>query len=206
LDGEEVDFSTRTGDPPCPGDPVPNPEIAPQKGPSGILGGMFGNSSNGGCTRFGANHCNTPRNKKHDGIDIKNDIGMPVYTMHEGFVYSSGYSDDYGYYTTIQSNVNGETILTTYAHLKKEERIEQGPPGSALVKVSTGQILGYQGDTGNLKDALLEESVDPHIHIEIRKHDGSNSWNFDDNFNLVDPRIYLGSKINSNGITTNNCN
>ena len=192
---------------PCEGDPVSNPQVAQQYGPSGIKGALFGNENSGGCTRYGGNHCNTPRNKRHNGLDIKNNIGDPIHIMHGGFVYSSGYSDDYGYYATIQSTVNGETILTTYAHMQKDNRIEQGPSGSGLVHVSTGQILGYQGDSGNIKDALAEESVDPHVHIEVRKHDGSSSWDHDDNFEVVDPREYLSTTIDDNGVTqTNNCN
>jgi murein DD-endopeptidase MepM/ murein hydrolase activator NlpD len=193
---------------PCVGDPVKNPEIAPQKGPSGKKGAMFGNAQSGGCTRYGSNACSTPRNKKHDGIDIKNAIGNNVYVMNGGFIYSSGYSNDYGYYAIIQSTINGKTILTTYAHMQKENRIEQNKTGQPLVGVNASDVLGIQGDTGNIKDAIADGSVEPHVQIENKEHDGSSKWNFKENFNLVDPRTYLSTIIDNNGIsqTNTNCN
>lgn len=194
---------------PCEGNPVVGKlEIAPQKGPSGKKGALFGNPQLGGCTRYGSNACNTPRNKKHDGIDIKNAIGNNVHVMNSGFVYSSGFSNDYGYYAIIQSTINGKTILTTYAHMQKSNRIEQNKSGQPLVKVKAGDILGLQGDTGNIKQAIADGNVEPHVHIEIKEHDGSSKWSFKKNFNLVDPRTYLSTKIDNNGIsqTNTNCN
>jgi len=192
---------------PCENDPVKNPEIAPQKGPSGVGGALYGNSSStGGCTRYGGNHCSTPRNKKHDGIDIKNAIGSPIHAMYSGFIYSTGYSNDYGYYATIQSSVNGKTVLVTFAHMQVDNRITQGSPGSEVVKVKAGDIIGYQGDTGNIKGAIKKGAVEPHVHIEVREHDGSNSWSFKNNFNLTNPKDYLSTTIDDNGITQNNSN
>ncbi|QMU64440.1 MAG: hypothetical protein GKR88_09175 [Flavobacteriaceae bacterium] len=96
---------------PCAGDPVPDPEIAPQYGPSGTQGAMFGNPSSGGCKRYGGNDCNTPRNKKHGGIDLKNEQGAPIFAMYDGYIYSTKYHKEAGYYTRIHSTVNGKNIL-----------------------------------------------------------------------------------------------
>ena len=207
-DGQVKDSTGKCQDKkkPCIGNPVINPEIAPQEGPSGTKGALFGNAQLGGCTRYGSNACNTPRNKKHDGIDIKNTIGNNVHVMNSGFVYSSGYSNDYGYYAIIQSTINGKTILTTYAHMQKNNRIEQNKSGQPLVKVKAGDILGLQGDTGNIKQAIKKGAVEPHVHIEIKEHDGSSKWSFKKNFNLVDPRTYLSTTIDNNGVSQTNIN
>lgn len=191
---------------PCKGDPVKDPEIAPQYGPSGIQGAMFGNATSGGCKRFGGNHCSSTRNKKHDGIDIKNAIGNPVHIMYDGFIYSTGYSDDLGYYATIQSTINGSTILTTYAHMQKNNRVTH-TPGTPLVHLKAGDIMGYQGDTGNIKGAIANKKVDPHVHIEIKKHDGSNNW-APSNYYFVDPRSYFSTIIDNQGVSqfNTNCN
>ncbi|MEH0008273.1 MAG: hypothetical protein V6Z82_06080, partial [Flavobacteriales bacterium] len=57
---------------PCPGDPVPHPEIAPQTA-SGIRGGMFG------MTRIDKHG----KPKEHIGIDLKNPYGAPDYAMYD---------------------------------------------------------------------------------------------------------------------------
>ena len=113
-------------------------------------------------------------------------------------------SQQFNYYTRIQSTVNGETFLVEYFHLQKDNRILQGSP---LVYVKAGDIIGYQGDSGNLKNALIKKTVDSHVHIEVREHNGSSQWGYD-NFDLVDPRDYLSTIVNDNGTSDDNidCN
>jgi hypothetical protein len=189
---------------PCEGNPIKGDlEIAPQKGQSGTLGAMFGNSTTGGCKRYGATDCTTPRNKKHDGIDIKSDYGDPIFAMYDGFIYSSKYDrDGAGYYTRIQSTTNGISIITSYFHLQKENRLLATNP---LNYVKAGDIIGYQGDSGNLKNAIAGGGVDSHVHIETRKHDGSSSWGYS-HFDLVDPRDYFETTIDSTGVSQANTN
>lgn len=191
---------------PCEGNPINNSiEIAPQKGISGALGAMFGNSNIGGCTRYGGTDCSTPKNKNHDGIDIKNSHGSPIFSMYDGFIYSSRYHKKAGWNIRVQSNVNGKTILISYFHLQKENRLLQTT--SPLNYVKAGEIIGYQGDSGNLRNAINNNNVDSHVHIEVRVHNGSNNWSYE-SFELVDPREYLNVKINDDGstVTNTNCN
>ncbi|TXD47829.1 MULTISPECIES: M23 family metallopeptidase [unclassified Polaribacter] len=190
---------------PCEGDPVPNPEIAAQKGSSGTKGAMYGNSSSGSCARYGSNDCTTQRNKKHDGIDLKNEQGAPIFAMFDGFIYSTKYHEKAGYNSRIHSTVNGKNILISYFHLQENNRILQ--TSSPLTYVKAGDIIGYQGDSGNLKDALKKKSVDSHVHIEAREHDESSSWAYE-NYKLVDPRDYLSTTIDDNGVSQANtrCN
>lgn len=186
---------------PCPGDPIPNPEVAGQKGNSGTKGALYG------CTRYGGSCTSSDgRTKSHDGIDIKNDYGEPIYAMYSGFIYSTKYDPDgAGYYTRIQSTVNGETFLVEYFHLQEDNRILQ--TSNPLTYVNAGDIIGYQGDSGNLKSAIKKGTVDSHVHIEVRVHDGSNQWGYS-NFILVDPRDYLNTTINDDGTSEENidCN
>ncbi|WP_299105712.1 M23 family metallopeptidase [uncultured Tenacibaculum sp.] len=183
---------------PCKGNPIrENLEIAPQKGVSGTKGALHG------CTRFGGT-CKGigGRSKFHAGIDIKSSYGTPIHAMYDGFIYSSRYHKKAGYNTRIQSTVNGKTILISYFHLQKENRILQGNP---LVKVKAGDIIGYQGDSGNLKSAIEGGGVDSHVHIEVREHDGSNKWGYN-HFILVDPRDYFATKIKDDGTSEPNTN
>jgi len=196
LKGKPVDFSKN----PCPGDPVPNPEIAPQKGPSGILGGMYG------CTRFGGVCVGQDgRDKFHGGIDLKANYGDPIYAIHDGFIYTAKYQKGKaGYYTRIQSTINGETIIHEYFHLQKENRVLPNTNGT-LRHVKAGDIIGYLGDSGNLSDAIEEKTAESHVHIKIKKHDGSNKWSYDNNFSIVDPKEYLATKIDADGNVKNEC-
>ncbi len=183
---------------PCKKDPVPNPEIAPQYGSSGAKGALFG------CTRYGGSCVGTDgRNKSHAGIDLKSNYGDPIYAMYDGFIFSTKYdSDGAGYYTRIQSTVNGKTFIHEYYHMQKENRVLQGNP---LVQVKAGDIIGYQGDSGNLKGAITAGTVDSHVHIEIKEHNGTNKWSYA-NFNPVDPRDYFSTTINEDGISQSNTN
>ena len=126
--------------------------------------------------------------------------------MHDGFIYNTLFDDDgAGYFTQIQSTINGKTIISKYFHLQKDNRVRENSNGT-LRYVKAGDIIGYQGDSGNLKGAINDGDVESHVHIEILAHDGSNSWNYKTNFSNVDPRDYLSTTIDDNGITQANTN
>ena len=68
-------------------------------------------------------------------------------------------------------------------------------------RVKAGDIIGYQGDSGNLKDVIYGENktVDSHVHIKIEKLIGNKKV-------LVDPLPYLATKIDpKTGIITQPC-
>ena len=180
---------------------MPNPEIAPQKGPSGILGGMYG------CNRFGGTCAGEEgRNKLHKGIDLKADYGDPIFAMHDGFVYSTGYDKkEAGYMVLLQSTVNGETIIQEFFHLQDANRVQLNNDGT-LHYVKAGDIIGYLGDSGNLSEAIFDGNAESHVHLKVKKHDGSNQWNYDKNYNVVDPKNYLKTKIEYNGVVKEKCN
>ncbi len=145
---------------PCEGDPVPNPEIAPQTN-SGIEGGLHNT-----CTRSGSNCSGNPSRKAHDGVDIKNPYGAPVFAMYDGTATlatqynSKGNVDGAGYHVSITSTVNGQTVRLVYFHLQQNNR-KSGP-------VSAGDIIGYQGISGNLGRAIHQNHTESHVHIKAR--------------------------------------
>lgn len=97
---------------------------------------------------------------------------------------------------------NGKIIIDQYFHLQENTRLPVG------TEVNSGDIIGYQGDSGNLKAAIAGGGVDSHVHIEVLAHDGSSNWNYFNNFNNVDPRNYLNTTINNDGTKEENtdCN
>ncbi len=64
--------------------------------------------------------------------------------------------------------------------------------------VKAGGIIGYQGDSGNLKNGIAEGSAESHVHIKVKV-----------NGKTVNPNNYLATKFDSNtGASQNstNCN
>lgn len=100
----------------------------------------------------------------HNGWDIANPEGTPVYAVDDGEVKFAGWSEQgYGYMAVID---HGGRYQTLYAHFR------ESPLVSAGQSVSGGTIIGYMGNTGF--------STGPHLHFEIRH--GSD---------LVDPGPHL---------------
>lgn len=86
---------------------------------------------------------------KHTGVDIAfypNDA--PITAVQAGTV-STGENPGYGNYIVID---HGEGIQTLYAHLSSFA-VSSGD------NVKAGQVIGYQGDTGDTRG--------PHLHIEL---------------------------------------
>lgn len=100
--------------------------------------------------RFGARR---PGGRRHNGIDISNRTGTPIYASDGGTVTSyTGYRSGYGYVVEIN---HGAGYTSIYAHLSKV--LVQ--PGQRVAK---GDLIGRMGSTGR--------SSGPHLHFEIRKN------------------------------------
>jgi hypothetical protein len=187
---------------PCAGDPVANPEIAPQYGSSGIKGALHG------CTRFGSGCSGLPggRTKSHIGIDIKAKKNSPIFALFDDIIHINyTQNNKAGHVTRIRSELpNGKIIIYQYFHLKENSRLLVGS------EVKAGDIIAYLGDSGNLKKAIFDGDVDSHVHIKMNLYDGSgNSNDYSTNFknNPVNPSVYMNTKFDSEGNKIeNNCN
>ncbi|MHB8454161.1 MAG: peptidoglycan DD-metalloendopeptidase family protein [Acidiferrobacterales bacterium] len=100
----------------------------------------------------------------HEGIDIADSMGSPIYAMGAGVVSWAGPRDGYGNLVEIN---HGNGLSTRYGHASK-----------VLVKVGDrvrkGQVIALVGSTGR--------STGPHVHFEVLR-DGHE----------VDPKPYLRS-------------
>ena len=123
---------------PCIGDPILNPEIAKQNGPSGIAGGMFDT-----CTRLNIKRiCKGVKGiKSHNGVDLKNPKGAPIYAIYGGKIVYNFQKGGAGHYISISSIINGKNIRMVYFHLQLK--------GIKSGNINAGDIIGYQGDSGN---------------------------------------------------------
>ena len=93
----------------------------------------------------------------HRGIDIVGPYGAPIVAAGDGVVLYVGWEQgippkDAAYYVMI---AHSPTLISIYAHLqpRSPRRIVQG----ALVK--SGQLIGFEGDTGNSTGAHLHWAV-----------------------------------------------
>jgi hypothetical protein len=90
------------------------------------------------------------RAKFHFGVDVRMEVGDPVYAMFDGVVRVAKRSADYGYVVLIR-HYNG--LETLYAHFNQLLTW----PGAPL---RSGDIIGLAGSTG--------KSTGPHLHFEVR--------------------------------------
>ncbi|SEN46845.1 murein hydrolase activator EnvC family protein [Lihuaxuella thermophila] len=103
--------------------------------------------------------------RMHEGIDIANDIGTPIYAADSGTVsLMKSDPDGYGYYIVIN---HGNGLSTLYAHMYRSSvTVSLGQ------RVRKGQRIASIGNNGR--------STGPHLHFEVHK-----------NGNPVDPMPYL---------------
>ncbi len=90
------------------------------------------------------------RPKFHYGIDVRMEVGDPVYAIFDGVVRVAKRSADYGYVVVIR-HYNG--LETLYAHFDQLLAYSGKP-------VRSGEIIGLAGTTGR--------STGPHLHFEMR--------------------------------------
>ncbi len=89
----------------------------------------------------------------HTGADIAtNHYGSSIYAAKGGTVIHAGW-DNGGAGYSVSINVGGG-VVTNYFHMKQQPNVSVGQT------VSQGQVIGYEGATGNV--------TAPHIHFEIR--------------------------------------
>ena len=102
----------------------------------------------------------------HGGIDIANGCGTPILAVGTGTVKASGrplWPWDSGYGVVIS---HGSGVQSWYWHLKAQVIVY---PGQVVAR---GQVIGYEGNTGN--------STGCHLHFAINDH---GVWE--------NPRVYL---------------
>lgn len=88
----------------------------------------------------------------HHGIDLRANIGTPIYAPADGFVkYSAMSNTGYGYLIILVHNYGFET---RFAHMLDKDIVKVGQ------RVKKGDLIGYTGNTGY--------STGPHLHYEVR--------------------------------------
>jgi murein DD-endopeptidase MepM/ murein hydrolase activator NlpD len=91
----------------------------------------------------------------HRGLDFVPGNGAPIFVIADGVVTASEYGGGYGQYVYVEHEINGQTVLSVYAHMQRgSSPVQEGD------RVEAGDFLGLVGNTGI--------STGPHLHFEVR--------------------------------------
>ncbi|MCK8678770.1 M23 family metallopeptidase [Streptomyces lichenis] len=104
----------------------------------------------------------------HDGVDIANNRGTPIYSAGPGTVIVSGPASGYGQWIRIRHD---DGTVTEYGHMY--ERLV-----SVNQRVSSGQLIARMGSEG--------QSTGPHLHFEAHSSTSSTRG--------MDPGPYLSAR------------
>jgi murein DD-endopeptidase MepM/ murein hydrolase activator NlpD len=125
-------------------------------------------------------------NPHHDGVDIMEPRSTPIHAVNAGTVVTvtcntSGPSCDVdgspsvrgcGWYVEVR---HGSQVVTRYCHMVKRPSVTVGQ------KVTSGQIIGYVGTSGN--------SSGTHLHFEVHLTSG-----YAQSANAVDPVAFMSQR------------
>ncbi len=105
---------------------------------------------------WSVNGFRTAARPTHNGLDMLNSPGTPIYAAADGVVRiaQDGYYT-YGNAVVIDSVINGQVVTTLYAHMIWGSRLVE-----AGQTVSAGQMIGQMGMTGY--------ATTPHLHFEVK--------------------------------------
>ncbi len=106
----------------------------------------------------------------HNGIDVAGPAGAPVYAAADGVIFDTDQSDaEFGNWVAIKHSLTGTNgpvnIITLYGHL----RSFIVTPGQS---VKQGDLIGYEGNTGNTTAKLYGPERGYHVHFGVYDADG----------------------------------
>jgi len=106
----------------------------------------------------------------HNGIDLAAPAGQPIYAAADGEVIYTDHSDAaFGNWVAIKHNISAKSgtnqIITLYGHF----RSFNVSPGQ---KMKQGDLIGYEGNTGNTTKKLYGPERGYHLHFGVYDAEG----------------------------------
>jgi len=107
-----------------------------------------------GCTKYArCGRRSGPYNgAPHNGIDMVAGYGSPIKAIADGGIIANGKNDGWGNWVAIQ-HPNQYNLVSIYSHMSALSFLQVG------TKVYSGQVIGYEGNTGNVTGSHLHLSV-----------------------------------------------
>lgn len=106
----------------------------------------------------------------HNGIDVAAPAGQPIYAAADGTVATCDTGEAaYGNWCTIKHNIEASSgtrcVVTLYAHMRSI-KVSKGQT------VKRGDLVGYEGNTGNTTRLLYGPERGYHLHFTVFDCDG----------------------------------
>lgn len=109
-----------------------------------------------GCTSYA--RCGRSRGPyngaPHNGIDMAAGYGSSIHAIADGRIIANGKNDGWGNWVAIQ-HPNQYNFVSIYSHMSALSFLQVG------TSVYSGQVIGYEGNTGNVTGS--------HLHLSIYK-------------------------------------
>ncbi len=110
----------------------------------------YGCTSYARCGRSRGHYGGAP----HNGVDMAAGFGSSIKAIAEGQIIANGKNDGWGNWVAIQ-HPNQYNLVSIYAHMSALSFLQVG------TQVNAGQVIGYEGNTGNAEGS--------HLHLSIYK-------------------------------------
>ena len=116
----------------------------------------------------------------HNGIDLAGGFGSQIKAIGDGKIIANGYNDGFGNWVAIQHAFN---LVSVYGHMSSLSPLKVGSD------VRVGQVVGYEGSTGN--------STGSHLHLSVYKefftyiHDKKDQLYFNYFDGSINPTDYM---------------
>lgn len=136
-------------------------------------------------SRYGVRYYNGYNDHFALDLELKNTTDKNIYSVSNGKVKSKGYTDGYGYYIVIDTEITNplddtQTLYILYAHMESQSSLSEN------ARVTKGDAIGIIGNTG--------DSEGVHLHIQFYVC-ASNSFSTLSSYmsysTTIDPRVFL---------------
>jgi len=114
----------------------------------------------------------------HNGIDMASGFGSAIHPIGPGNILTTGTNDGWGNWASVRHD-NG--LVSVYAHMRAPSGLINGS------RVTTSDIIGYEGSTGNSTGSHLHLSLYHDFFTYINPRNGQIYFNyFDGSLNPLD--------------------
>lgn len=105
----------------------------------------------------------------HNGIDFSAGFGSPIKAIGNGQIIANGTNSGWGNWVAIQHFNN---MVSVYGHMSSLSPLKVGS------QVSSGQVIGYEGSTGNSTGSHIHLSLYREFFTYIKEKDGQLYFNY----------------------------
>jgi len=119
----------------------------------------------------------------HNGIDMAAGTGTPIMAIGDGQIVANGYNNGWGNWAAI--NHTAYNVVSIYGHMSYLSPLKVG------TNVTRGQVIGYEGNTGNSTGSHLHLSIYKDFFTYVRNKNGKDELYFNYFEGSINPFDYL---------------